>query len=320
MNGPNRVGDVRKNRKLLELIANMEKVIVGKRGVIVQTIVALLAEGHILIEDVPGLGKTMLARALAGSLAVHFSRIQFTPDLLPSDVTGVSIFNQKTMEFEFRPGPVFTEILLADEINRTTPRTQSSLLECMAERQITVDGVTRQLGKIFMVIATQNPIDLQGTYPLPEAQLDRFFMRVSVGYPTREEEEKVLQMQMRQHPIASIAAVVDAEEIITLRDEARAVHVADDIRSYLVSIVHATRSHPHLRIGASPRGSIALLRAAQALALVSGKEQVEPNHVKSLIKPVLAHRLILTTQALMEGATVEGALEQVLGQVPVPVR
>ncbi len=310
---------MQKNQKLLELIANMEKVIVGKRGVIVQTIVALLAEGHILIEDVPGLGKTMLARALASSIAVRFSRIQFTPDLLPSDVTGVSIFNQKTMEFEFRPGPVFTEILLADEINRTTPRTQSSLLECMAERQITVDGNTRQLDQIFMVIATQNPIDLQGTYPLPEAQLDRFFMRVAIGYPTQEEEEKILLMQMRQHPIGSISTVVNAEEIIALREEAREIHVSPDIRSYLVSIVHATRSNPHLRVGSSPRGSLALMRAAQALALIYGKEQVEPNHVKSLVKPVLAHRLILTTQAQMEGVSVESALEQVLNQVKVPV-
>jgi MoxR-like ATPase len=312
-------GEVQNNQKLLELVTNIEKVIVGKRGVVVQTVVALLAEGHILIEDVPGLGKTMLARALAGSLAVGFSRIQFTPDLLPSDVTGVSIFNQKSLEFEFRPGPVFTEILLADEINRTTPRTQSSLLECMGEGQVTADGTTRRLGKIFMVIATQNPLDLQGTYPLPEAQLDRFFMRVSVGYPTQEEEEKILLMQMHQHPIGEISSVISAEEILELREQAKSVHVSPDIRSYLVAIVHATRSHPHLRIGSSPRGSIALLRAAQALALIMGKPQVEPNHVKSLVKPVLAHRLLLTTQAQMEGVTAEMALDQVLAQVKVPV-
>ncbi|MBU0484298.1 MAG: MoxR family ATPase [Proteobacteria bacterium] len=297
----------------------MEKVIVGKRGVIIQTIVALLAEGHILIEDVPGLGKTMLARALAGSIDVCFSRIQFTPDLLPSDVTGVSIFNQKTMEFEFRPGPVFTEILLADEINRTTPRTQSSLLECMAERQITVDGHTRQLGNIFMVIATQNPIDLQGTYPLPEAQLDRFFMRVSVGYPSQKEEEQVLLMQMNQHPIGSISPVISAEDIIKLREQARSVHISKDIMRYLVSIVRATRENQHLQLGSSPRGSIALMRAAQALALISGKPHVEPDHVKKLVKSVLAHRLILTTQAQMEGLSIGQILEQVMDRVTVPV-
>jgi len=310
---------VQNNQKLLDLIANMEKVIVGKRGVIIQTIVALLAEGHILIEDVPGLGKTMLARALAGSIDVQFSRIQFTPDLLPSDVTGVSIFNQKTMEFEFRPGPVFTEILLADEINRTTPRTQSSLLECMAERQITVDGHTRQLGNIFMVIATQNPIDLQGTYPLPEAQLDRFFMRVSVGYPSHKEEEQVLLMQMNQHPIGSISPVINAEEIMELREQAKTIHISKDIMSYLVSIVRATRENQHLQLGSSPRGSIALLRAAQSLALISGKPHVEPDHIKKLVKPVLAHRLILTTQAQMEGLSVGQILQQVMAQVTVPV-
>lgn len=304
---------------LRKLSANIEKVIVGKREVIEKVIVALLCRGHLLMEDVPGLGKTMLARALAASLDMKFNRIQFTPDLLPSDVTGVSIYNQKIAEFEFKPGPVFTNILLADEINRATPRTQSSLLECMAENQVTTDGTTYQLSKVFIVIATQNPIELQGTYCLPEAQLDRFFMRINIGYPSIDQEVKLVSMQMKQHPIHAIGPVLTENELIALQQAVKEIHVSEDVKRYIAEIVHATRNHEDLSLGASPRGSLALMRATQALALFRGTQFVDPEMVKNVAHPVLAHRIIIKPQAHLSGRDTETVLSEVLDGVTVPI-
>lgn len=298
---------------------NIEKVIVGKRDVIDLASIALLSRGHLLIEDVPGLGKTMLARAIAGSLALKYKRVQFTPDLLPSDITGVSIFNQKNNEFEFKPGPVFTNILLADEINRTTPRTQSSLLECMEESQVTVDGSTYRLPKIFMVIATQNPIELQGTYPLPEAQLDRFFMRIKIGYPSVDQEVSIMEMQAKEHPIYSIAAVSTQDQVLAMQDAVKEVHVEKSVKTYIASIVEATRRHPHVMLGASPRGSLGLMRASQAMAALKGMDYVEPSFIKQVAKPVLAHRILVKPQSRLGGITAEKALDEVLESISVPV-
>ncbi len=298
---------------------NIEKVIVGKRDVIDLACITLLCKGHLLIEDVPGLGKTMLARSIAGSLDLHFKRVQFTPDLLPSDITGVSLFNQKKGEFEFKPGPVFTNILLADEINRTTPRTQSSLLECMEEFQVTVDGTTYLLPQVFMVIATQNPIELQGTYPLPEAQLDRFFMRIKIGYPTVEQETTIMQMQVQGHPIASISAVSTQEQLVAMQNAVKETQVDASVKKYIASVVDATRSHPHIMLGASPRGSLALMRASQAMAALRGMPFVEPSIIKQVAKPVLAHRIIVKPQSRLGGITSEKVIDDVLGSVFVPV-
>jgi MoxR-like ATPase len=304
---------------LATLANNIERVIVGKRESIELACVTLLCRGHLLIEDVPGLGKTMLARSIAGSLALHFRRVQFTPDLLPSDITGVSIFNQKKAEFEFKAGPVFTNILLADEINRTTPRTQSSLLECMEEYQVTVDGTTYRLPQIFMVIATQNPIELQGTYPLPEAQLDRFFMRIKMGYPSTDQEVTIMEMQVKEHPIHAITPVATEATMKTLQDAVKEVFIGQPLKRYIVDLVNATRKHPHVSLGASPRGSLGLMRAAQALALVRGAEFAEPSLIKEIVKPVLAHRIIVKPQSRLGGITPDKVLEEIMNTVPVPV-
>ena len=310
--------DPRIRKALCALSDNIEQVIVGKKEVIDLAIITLLCRGHLLIEDVPGLGKTMLARAIAGSLSLDFKRVQFTPDLLPSDVTGVSIYNQKSAEFDFRPGPVFSNLLLADEINRATPRTQSSLLEAMEERQVTTDGTTRPLPSVFMVVATQNPIELQGTYPLPEAQLDRFFMRVSVGYPARDEEVRVMEMQVRSHPIHGIRAVLAEEHLRFMQSAVSEVHIDRSILAYIVDIVDATRNHLELQVGASPRGSLALMRAAQAMVLLKGMEFVEPTVIKNLARHVLTHRLIVRPQARLKGLTESRVVEEILQKIPAP--
>jgi len=301
------------------VIDNVEKVIIGKREVVELAVVALLCEGHILVEDVPGVGKTMLARSLAKSLGCTFKRIQFTPDLLPSDVIGVSVFNQKINEFEFRPGPVISQIVLADEINRATPRTQSSLLECMGERQITVDGVTRQMPKPFITIATQNPIEYEGTFPLPEAQLDRFLMKINLGYPSEEDENDILLSQQRRHPIEELEAVIGTEEIIELQTSVKEIHIEDSVREYIVRIVRATRNHPDLLLGASPRGSLALFKTSQALAAISGRDYAIPDDAKRLAPFTLSHRLIVKPESQLKGYTSEKIVQNILNKVEVPL-
>ena len=304
---------------ILTLIDNVEKVIVGKRLVIELAVIALLCRGHVLLEDVPGTGKTTLARALARSVDIDIKRIQCTPDLLPSDITGVSIYNQKTSDFEFRPGPVFTHILLADEINRATPRAQSALLECMEEFRVSVDGITYDLPKIFMVLATQNPIDMAGTHVLPEAQLDRFFVRLSVGYPSLQEELRILAAQAHGHPIDLLTAVVSEADILAAREAVKAVHLAPDVAEYVARITTATRQHADLRLGASPRGTLALARGAQALAYLRGREYVTPDMVKQMAAPVLEHRLIVRPQAAAMGQNAHSILQGILDQLPPPV-
>ncbi len=299
--------------------ANIERVILGKRAQIQLCLVAYLCEGHILLEDVPGVAKTMLARALARSVGCTFKRIQCTPDLLPTDVTGVSVFNQKTAEFEFRPGPVFAQTLLADEINRTTPRTQSALLEAMAERRVTVDGQTYTLKPPFLVIATQNPIAHEGTFPLPEAQLDRFLIRVSLGYPSLDEEGKMLQRLQHGHPIDDLNPVVSAAEFVAAQEAVRDVHVEDKLRRYVLEIVHETRQHEDVMLGGSPRASIALFRTAQAVAALSGRGFVTPDDVKRMVVPVLAHRLILRPESRLRKVTPESLLKELISDVRVPV-
>jgi len=302
-----------------KILANVEKVIVGKRRQIVLSLVSWLCEGHILLEDVPGVAKTILARALSKSVGCSFKRIQCTPDLLPTDVTGASVFNPKNAEFEFRAGPVFAQIVLADEINRTTPRTQSALLEAMAERRVTVDGVTHELAPPFLVVATQNPIDHEGTFPLPEAQLDRFLMRFSLGYPSLDEELKMLDMLQRRHPIDDVQPVVPAEELVAAQRAVREVHVDEKVRRYLTQIVHQTRSCEDLSLGASPRASIALFRCAQALAAVSGRNYVLPDDVKKIAPPVLTHRVIVRPESRLRKMTAAAIVEDLIEDVPVPM-
>lgn len=305
---------------LQRLIDNIESVIFGKREVVELAVIALLARGHLLLEDLPGTGKTMLARALSKSLDLDFKRVQFTPDLMPSDITGASIFNQKNGAFEFMQGPVFTHILLADEINRATPRTQSALLECMAEGQVSADGQTFALPDIFMVVATQNPIEMQGTYRLPEAQLDRFFLRASLGYPKPDVEARMLEAQVQAHPITALKPVVDRPMVLALQRAAAAVHVAPAVKRYIADVVAATRASPLLRLGASPRGSIALMRASQARALLLGREFVDPPIVKSMAAAVLAHRVLLQSDRQGSPAAAETAINEIVASVAPPVR
>ena len=300
------------------VVENVRQVSVGKDQEIRMTLVALLCEGHLLIEDVPGVGKTMLARAIATSIGCSFSRVQFTPDMLPSDVTGVSIFNQKTMEFEFRPGPIMAQIVLADEINRATPKTQSALLEAMEERQITVDGVTHTMARPFLVLATQNPIEYEGTFPLPEAQVDRFMMRIHLGYPSKMNEIDVLNRQSDRHPIESLGQIVTVEELIEAQRAARGIYVDDLVKSYIVDLVTTTRDHPDIYLGASPRGSIALFKATRAWAAIEGRDFVLPDDVKLLAEATLAHRLIVSPSARIKNVSAQQVIDDALRHTPVP--
>ncbi len=301
------------------LQANVQRVIVGKDEVIRLALVAVLCEGHVLLEDVPGIGKTTLARALAASLGCTFRRIQFTPDLLPSDVTGLNWFNQQAQEFQFRPGPVMSQVVLADEINRATPRTQSALLEAMQERQVTVDGVTRLLQRPFLVMATQNPIELEGTFPLPEAQIDRFLLRIKIGYPTREEENNILERFRLRDPFPDLQAVTTGEELMKLEEERRQVHVEDSLRDYVVRVARATREHKEIVLGASPRASLALYQSAQAWAAMAGRAFVLPDDVKAMAPHVLTHRLMISPQAQLRGRQPEELVSDIVDTVPVPV-
>ena len=301
-----------------KIIDNVEKVIIGKREEIQLTVIALLCQGHLLIEDVPGVGKTMLARALAKSIGCTFKRIQFTPDMLPSDVTGVSVFNQKTREFEFRPGPIMAQIVLTDEINRATPKTQSALLEAMQERQVTVDGVTYPIPEPFLVLATQNPIEYEGTFPLPEAQLDRFMLRISLGYPSPEEEIAILDSQRYVHPIETIGQVVDAQELLEAQEKVKEVYVDPLVKEYIVDLVNATRKHPDIYLGASPRGSLALYKAGRARAAILGRDYVIPDDIKALAVAALAHRLIVSPSARIKEIDAKTVVREILESVPVP--
>lgn len=298
---------------------NIQQVIVGKDNVIYLTLAVVLCEGHMLLEDVPGIGKTTLARALASSLGCKFRRIQFTPDLLPSDVTGLNWFNQKKQEFEFRPGPVISQIVLADEINRATPRTQSALLEAMQERQVTIDGVTHPLPRPFLVMATQNPVELEGTFPLPEAQIDRFMMRIAIGYPDEGEENQILERFRLNDPLPELKPVTTPEEIIQAQEERRRVLVAEPVREYIVRVARATRNHPEIELGASPRATLSLYQTSQAWAAIHGRDYVLPDDVKAMAPHVLTHRLMISPQAQLRGRKMEELVADIVDAVPVPV-
>ncbi len=317
--GPERRAGLSDGKALADrVIGNVERVIVGKRREVELSLIALICRGHALIEDIPGVGKTTLAKTLARSLGCTFKRIQFTPDLLPADITGVSIYNQANGTFEFREGPIVAQVVLADEINRATPKTQSALLEAMEERQITADGVTHMMPDPFLVLATQNPIEYEGTFPLPEAQLDRFLLRITLGYPTRSEEVAIIEMQQTEHPVDSVAQVVSVAEVAQLQAAAREVYVDGLIKEYVVSLSDATRRHEAIYLGASPRGSLGLFRAAQAKALLEGRDYTMPDDVKGLAEAVLAHRLIVNPASRMKDITGSTILADVLDRVPVP--
>lgn len=305
--------------KMANVMKNVNEVIVGKNQVIELMLVAIMAKGHVLLEDVPGVGKTMLVRSLARSLGCSFKRIQFTPDLLPSDVTGVSIFNQKEVNFEFRQGPIFGNVILADEINRTSPKTQAALLEAMEESSVTVDGDTKLLPEPFMVMATQNPIEYEGTYPLPEAQLDRFLLKLRMGYPDFQQEIEILERVQENNLIEQVQSVISKEELQRFQQEVRLTHVDDSIKEYIVQLTQATRAHQSVYLGASPRGSLALLRASQALAFIRGRNYVIPDDVKYLAPFTLEHRMILKSESRLSGATVSKVLRDIIGQIKVPI-
>lgn len=306
-------------QNIAERIAqNVGQVILGKRNEVRLTVLGLIAKGHILIEDIPGVGKTMMAKALSRSIGCTFSRIQFTPDMLPSDVTGVSIFNQQKREFEFRPGPIMAQIVLADEINRATPKTQAALLEAMEERQVTVDGVTYALADPFLILATQNPIEYEGTFPLPEAQLDRFLLRIQLGYPSPAEELVVLSAQQYEHPLNNMRQVVTVQELMTAQQAVREVYVAEEIKRYIIDLVTATRQHPDVYLGASPRGSLALFRTSQTRAAMAGRDYVIPDDVKALAEVTLAHRIIVGPAARIKDISPRTIVQDVLAATPVP--
>jgi MoxR-like ATPase len=300
------------------ILGNMNSVMVARPEVLELALISVLCQGHMLIEDVPGIGKTTLAKTLTQSLGCSFGRIQCTPDLLPSDITGIHFFNQKTCEFEFRPGPVMVNIILVDEINRATPRTQSSLLECMQERQVTVDGVTMPLPQPFIVIATQNPVELQGTFPLPEAQLDRFLLKLVLGYPDLEDEDTILLRFEQSNPLEQLSAVTSASELLDIGRQAREIYVEPSVRRYILEIITLTRTHPSITLGGSPRASLALYRASQALAIIKGRDFVIPDDVKRLAVPVLGHRLILSTDAYLHNTSKEKLIDDILSSIPVP--
>jgi MoxR-like ATPase len=313
------VQDVDRAREVAQrIVDNVKKVIIGKDKAVELGVIALMCQGHALIEDVPGVGKTMLARSIARSAGCTFKRIQFTPDLLPTDVTGVSIYNQKKGEFEFREGPIISQIVLADEINRATPKTQSALLEAMEERQVTVEGVTHPVPRPFMVMATQNPIEYEGTFPLPEAQLDRFILMITLGYPTLEEELAIIEGQRLTHPIETLQPVTNAEEITHLQATTRGVYVDDLIKQYIVTITESTRKHEDISLGSSPRGSLALFRGAQALAMIRGRDFVLPDDVKELAVPMISHRIIVSAAARMRGVHGRDIVSSLVDRVPIP--
>jgi MoxR-like ATPase len=301
-----------------KLIIHLEKVIIGKHASLELMVLGLLSQGHILIEDVPGVGKTVMARSLAKSLGCEFNRIQFTPDMLPSDVTGVSIFNQRTRQFEFRPGPLMAQIILADEINRATPKTQSALLEGMEEKQITVDGMTHPLPKPFMVMATQNPIEYEGTFPLPEAQLDRFLMRIRLGYPSLSDEIKVLERQQYTHPLEELEQIISVEELLEVQEIIKTVYLAPSIKRYIIELVRQTRNHSDIYLGSSPRGGLGLFRTSQARAAIYGRNYVLPDDIKALSLPVLAHRVVINPAARLQNLTANEIIQEIVNSFPVP--